>query len=151
MLLCSIDDARMNDLSQKRLARALEWLASTDLSSLELGRNEIDGDEIFANVMSFETSPADSKSFEAHRAYHDIHCVIEGAEIIEIAPVEDCTPLQDYDEKDDFCLYDGPGEVSRVLLRAGDICLTPPADAHKPGCCVGEPAPLRKLVVKVAV
>ena len=151
MLLCSLDDARLNDLSGERLGVALAWLAETDLASLEPGRHEIAGDEVFANVMAIETMPTQDKQFEAHRRYHDIHCVIEGAELIEIAPVEDCTALQDFDEEADFCLYEGPEQVSRLILRPGDICLTPPSDAHKPGCAVGAPAPLRKLVVKVAV
>ena len=38
-----------------------------------------------------------------------------------------------------------------VTLHGGDIVVTPPEDAHKPGCSVDEPAPLKKICVKVLV
>ena len=38
-----------------------------------------------------------------------------------------------------------------VSAGEGDIVVTPPCDAHKPGCSVDGPAPLRKACVKVLV
>ena len=35
-----------------RLAKALDFLAQTDFSALPDGRCDIDGDEVFANVMT---------------------------------------------------------------------------------------------------
>lgn len=151
MLLTTIDHAGLNDVSAPRLAAALAWLATTDLASLENGRHEIMGDEVFANVMELVTAPADSKAFEAHRRYHDIHCVIEGDEVIMVAPLKECVPLTEHDEASDFRLIDCPAHLSVLHLRAGELCLTTPADAHKPGCCLDVPAPLRKVVVKVLV
>ena len=151
MLLTTIDHAGLNDISERRLALALDWLRTTDLAALEPGRHEILGDEVFANVMEFVTSPAESKAFEAHRRYHDIHCVIKGEEVIYVAPLMETVPLTEHDEANDFRLIDYPAHLSALHLRAGEICLTTPADAHKPGCCLDEPAPLKKAVVKVAV
>ena len=151
MLLTTINHAGLNDLSERRLAAALAWLATTDLSSLECGRHEIMGDEVFANVMEIVTAPAESKAFEAHRRYHDIHCVIEGDEVIYVAPLKETVPLTEHDDATDFRLIDYPAHLSALHLRAGELCLTTPADAHKPGCCLDAPAPLKKAVVKVAV
>ena len=36
-------------------------------------------------------------------------------------------------------------------INEGDIVVTPPEDAHKPGCCEDAPAPLKKICVKVLV
>lgn len=151
MLLTTIDHAGLNDISERRLALALDWLRSTDLATLEPGRHEILGDEVFANVMEFVTSPAESKAFEVHRRYHDIHCVIEGEEVLYVAPLKETVPLTEHDEANDFRLVDYPAHLSALHLRAGEICLTTPTDAHKPGCCLDEPAPIKKAVVKVAV
>ena len=149
MLLTTIEHAGLNDVSERRLALALNWLATTDLASLECGRHEICGDEVFANVMEFETVPADSKAFEAHRRYHDIHCVIEGEEVVMVAPLKETVPLTEHDEASDFRMVDYPAHLSIAHLRPGELCLTTPADAHKPGCCLEEPARIKKVVVKV--
>ena len=107
MLLTTIEHAGLNDLSERRLAAALAWLATTDLSSLECGRHEIMGDEVFANVMEIVTAPAESKAFEAHRRYHDIHCVIEGDEVIYVAPLKETVPLTEHDDATDDIRADG--------------------------------------------
>ena len=38
-----------------RVYEALEFIAKTDFSSLELGRHELDGDNIFYNVQELQT------------------------------------------------------------------------------------------------
>ena len=151
MITAALSDRFQNDISGERFAKAFAWLASTDLAALEPGRNEIDGDDIFANVMATTTSAPAEKNYEAHRAYADIHCVIAGEERIGIAPVAACDALQDFDEAGDFSLYTYPDEdATWVVLRPGDFCVTPPADAHKPACCgPAGPAELRKVCVKV--
>ena len=153
MITANLQDIAQNDISGERFARAFAWLAETDLASLEPGRHEIDGNDIFANVMATTTMAPQEKSYEAHRVYADIHYVIEGEERIGTAPVADAEALQEFDEAADFCLYSYPdGDASWAVLHAGDFCVTPPADAHKPACC-GEagPAALRKICVKVRV
>ena len=62
------------------MAKVLEFLSRDDLADIECGRHDIDGDNVFANVMEFETVPASEKPFEAHRRYADIHFVISGVE-----------------------------------------------------------------------
>ena len=152
MLATSLAAASQNDLADSRLARAVAWLRATDLSALPDGRHDI-GDGLFANVMTLTTAAPEAKDFEAHHAYHDIHFVIEGTDLIGVAPVDACAETKPYDDADDYALYTcpDPARVSWVTLRPGELCLTPPADAHKPGCTLGSPARLRKAVVKVPV
>ena len=43
-----------------------------------------------------------------------------------------------------------PSSTTDVVLRAGDMAVLAPEDAHKPGCTLGaEPCHVRKIVVKV--
>ena len=60
-------------------------------------------------------------------------------------------PVCDFNEEDDFGLYANPAREAWVTLHEGDIVVTPPEDAHKPGCCEDAPAPLKKICVKVLV
>ena len=57
---------------------------------------------------------------------------------------------QPFDEGNDFGLYETPEQCTNVVLRAGDLAVLAPEDAHKPGCTLGfEPCHVRKIVVKV--
>ena len=153
MIFTSLSDVAANQLPQGRLAKALAFLSRTDLADLESGRHEIDGDEVFANVQELVTVPAGEKSYEAHRRYADIHYVVSGTELICVAPVGECEPVGEFSEADDFGLFTPGDREASAVLRAGDLVVTPPCDAHKPGCCPAgaEPAPLRKICVKVLV
>lgn len=135
----------------ERLAAALEFLARPDLAELPLGRQDIMGDEVFANVQAYDTVPADEKDYEAHRAYLDIQYLISGGEKILVAPLGDCEAVGEFDGGNDFGLYKGPAHPTVVVMAPGDLCLLTPEEAHKPGCALDGPTPVSKIVVKVAV
>ena len=87
MIAAKLEDAQFGEACAARIAKALAWVAATDMHALEPGRHDIDGDALFVNCMSVTTSLPASKSFEAHHRYLDIHYVIEGEELIGVAPV----------------------------------------------------------------
>lgn len=45
----------------KSIQRVLAYLSEIPLETLSCGRHEIDGDDIFMNVMAFEAQPGESK------------------------------------------------------------------------------------------
>ena len=66
----------------KAIADVCEYLNTLDLEGLELGRHDIT-EQIYMNVMSFDTAPADSKQAELHHKYIDVQVLISGKENIE--------------------------------------------------------------------
>ena len=153
MIFTSLENVAANNLPAERLAAALEFLSQDGLEGLAPGRHEVMGDEVFANVQELTTVPTGEKNYEAHRRYADIHYVISGTELIGVAPVTECAGVAEFSEADDFGLYTPGDREAWVVLRPGELLVTPPCDAHKPGCCPkGEgPAPLKKICVKVLV
>lgn len=151
MIFTSLADVARNDVTSARMAKALEFLARPDLAELAPGRHEIMGDEVFANVQELTTVRPGEKNYEAHHRYADVHYVISGEELLGVAPVRECEPVGEFSEADDFGLYVPGDREAWATLRPGDLVVTPPCDAHKPGCCPGEPAPLKKVCVKVLV
>ena len=152
MIASALATASFDEATAARLARALDWISQTNMAALEVGRHDIVGDEVYANVMEVTPMLPASKQFEAHRRYIDVHYVIAGEELIGVAPVGECPVAQEYAEADDFSLHGDPADAARVtwvLLREGELCVTPPADAHKPACAIGEPARLKKACIKV--
>ena len=78
MLVTPLPTADKNDYLSARMRTAFSFLREADLARLPLGRADIDGDEVFANVQEYDTVPAGQKQMEAHRRYYDVQYVVEG-------------------------------------------------------------------------
>jgi biofilm protein TabA len=134
----------------ERFARLFDFLKATDFSKIADGNYELDGRNIYYMLTSTTTALAAEKKYEIHEKYIDVHYVLKGHESIWYTDVESLAPLTEYDEQKDIRFYkDGPGSES--VLGAEDFIIFFPNEAHKPLCAVGNPAPLRKVVVKIIV
>lgn len=150
MLVTNLAHANGNDYLDQRFAKAYAFLAQDGLDALPLGRNEIDGDDVFANVQEYDTVAVAEKQMEAHRGYYDVQFVVSGQELLQYAQLNGLPECQPFDEENDFGLYETPEQCTNIVLRAGDLAVLAPEDAHKPGCTLGsEPCHVRKIVVKV--
>lgn len=132
----------------QRLAAGFKYLQSADLAVLEPGRVEIDGEQVFALVQEYTSKPMAEGRWEAHVKYIDIQYIVSGEEQIGYANVADLE-MGEYNEAKDR--YVPQGEGSFVKLSAGMFGVYMPEDAHMPNMAVGEPQPVKKVVVKIAV
>ena len=148
MILTTLAEADAIAPVHPRIAAGVRWLRAFD-PALPDGRHDIDGDDVFALVSSYDTSPATEKRFETHRVYIDLQYVAAGAERILHAPAEGLTVETPYDAVKDIAFYAEPKASSSLLMRPGDLAVFHPADAHKPGCMAGGRDAVRKVVVKV--
>ena len=130
----------------KRVQDALACIRSGQLDELEPGRHDL-FDGIYVNVFEYQTK-ADGL-FEAHRGYIDIHYLIEGTELLKIAPVDSLMIEQVYDEQSDSLL--GRADGTPYLLKKGQYMVVLPEEAHLPGIAAGEAQAVKKAVVKVPV
>ena len=102
--------------------------------------------------MAYQTKPTPDVPFEAHRRYIDVQVMVAGEELMEAAAAGPLGVLQAYDEEKDVILFADPAAPSRLRLRAGDVAIFWPEDAHRPALAPGGvPALVRKTVVKVPV
>lgn len=132
------------------LGRVIEFLGSTDLGSLGIGRHAIDGERIYLLIQEYATKPAAEKKWEAHRAYVDLQIVVSGRESMGYAPVGRLDPAQAYNAEKDVAFYDDGGRPeSEILVGAGGFCVFFPTDAHRPGCHAAGESAVRKAVVKL--
>lgn len=129
--------------------RALEYARSHDLSPLEKGRHEVDGDALYFNVAEYTTGPSGEKAYEAHRAYIDVHYMIRGEEQIEVAFVSRME-RGEYQPEGDYLPVSGAA-AARAVLREGDFLVCYPEDGHKPGVQIDAPRAIKKAIFKVAV
>ncbi|KJG10035.1 hypothetical protein UA38_07050 [Photobacterium kishitanii] len=130
--------------------QAINFINSNDMALLENGRYEIDGDRIFANVMSFETQDAANKQGEVHQQYIDFQYLISGEERIDVSlSLAGCIPATDYDSDNDFALVETMPDTSSLLLKPGMFLAIFPQQPHKPGCVITTPMVIKKVVIKI--
>lgn len=132
-----------------RLAAALDWLRTTDLASLPLGKTIIDGERLFALIQEYTPKPSELGKFEAHRRYWDVQYVARGEEGMGWANLSEMTVSESYSQERDVAFFTGSGSFFRV--PTGSFAIFGPQDVHMPGVAPAEkPAELvRKIVVKV--
>lgn len=131
-------------------AEAAAFVATHDMAALEDGRYDLPGGD-YVNVMSYETKARDVAVYEAHDKYADIQMVLCGEECIEVYPREGLGAPIEEDAEADYKLYDGATPGDEFLMRPGWFLTVMPEDAHMPGVAVGESAPVKKAVFKIAV
>jgi biofilm protein TabA len=130
--------------------RAFAWLASHDLASLEDGRFDIDGDEVYALVQSYTTEDRAGRDFETHRRYADIQVLVSGVEIIVYRQAEGLCPVLPYDGGKDFASWRKDGGMD-LVVQSGEFAVFFPEDAHAPKIAAVSPERVKKIVVKVRV
>ena len=151
MLVANLRNATEHNYLSERFKKAYEFLAREDLATLETGRYSIDGTNVFANIMEYNTAPAAEKNMEAHKNYYDVQFVASGEEVLQYAPLESVEEAAPFDAEADFGMYGTPQNLSTIYLSAGDMVVVAPEDAHKPGCTAEAQSHVRKVVVKVHV
>lgn len=132
-----------------RVYTALKFLSETDFTEIDLGRYELDGDNIFYMVQSYDTDPSKTVS-EAHRKYIDIQFMVDGEEIIGVADISSEKELTEAKDENDVWFYNCKTEP--LTLSAGKYMVLYPNDLHCPGVATnGKSLTCRKVVVKVKV
>lgn len=133
----------------KNLDTALTYLETQDLSELLLGRNEVDGENVFINYMNYTTIPEVEGFFEAHLDYLDLHIMIEGEECVAVSHI---STLEEFtrDEESDFVGYKGESQ-SKVLVNSEMALIVYPEDAHMVKIMCKEPGNVKKVVMKIRV
>jgi biofilm protein TabA len=149
MVLDRLDNAAAYQALFPRLRQAFDFLRSADLAGLPQGRHDVAGNDLFALVQEYRTKPDSEGFWESHRKYIDVQYVVAGAERMGYANLATLSVRQPYDADKDLLILDGSGDFFTV--GAGMFTIFAPQDAHMPCLAVGEPAAVRKVVIKVAV
>jgi biofilm protein TabA len=133
--------------ADSRLKRALEYLAAADLNTLEPGRYEIEGAEIFMKVTEGELKREEEASLEVHDKYIDVQVLIAGeVETMGWRERRECrVPRGPFDAEEDIRFFADRPQLF-VGIRPGQFVVFGPEDAHAPMIGRGR---IKKAVVKV--
>ncbi|UMV99604.1 N-acetylneuraminate anomerase [Escherichia coli] len=113
------------------------------------GRYELQGDNIFMNVMTFNTQSPVEKKAELHEQYIDIQLLLNGEERILFGMAGTARQCEEFHHEDDYQLCSAIENEQTINLKPGMFAVFMPGEPHKPGRVVGEPGEIKKVVVKV--
>jgi len=131
--------------------RAVEELAKLANLNPEPGRIEIDGDNMYINVMELEVKSAEEQVAEKHEKYIDVHYLFSGDEIIGWSPQrQEIAPTKAYDDENDYMLYAPAEDEVLLTMKPGMFAVFYPEDIHRPNMGTAGQR-IKKAVVKIKV
>ena len=147
MIFDSLKNSGLYCSLHPRLARAFELIGSTDWTAVEPGIHELDGRDIYVNVMDVDLKRKPDAKLEVHNEYIDIQVLIRGEEESfgwsERRELK--KPLGEFSVENDIQLFDDVPQTY-YTMRPGQFTVLFPEDGHAP--MVGE-GTVRKIIVKV--
>ncbi|MDM3467364.1 N-acetylneuraminate anomerase [Citrobacter sp. Cb041] len=131
------------------LQQALTLAVAANPQEKTPGRYELQGDNIFMNVMQFATQSPEQKKAELHREYIDIQVLLSGEERILFGMTDSARQCEEMHVEDDYQLCSLIADEQAMVLKPGRFVIFMPGEPHKPGCVVKAPMDIKKVVIKV--
>ncbi|QKS47932.1 YhcH/YjgK/YiaL family protein (plasmid) [Paenibacillus cellulosilyticus] len=144
-------DNLSNYLPKPLYAQISKCLENINADSVD-AKFDIDGENVFLRVMSYNTSLRENCAIEAHNQYIDIQSVLVGSEGIDIFERDRLKVKDEYSLDKDVVFFktEDACPITRVSVDPGYFALIFPHEAHKPQVAVGDvPQAIKKFVIKV--
>ena len=148
MVLDKISNKNLYSAIHKDFKQVFEFINSNDLSTIELGKHVIDGDNVFVVVMEYETQDISECKSETHKKYIDIQYMIDGEEQIGVKTLHNETPTTPYNEEGDFMFYTIEN-LPKIQLKQKHFAIFFPDDIHQTMIKIESPKKIRKAVFKI--
>ena len=149
MVSDQIKNAKLYYSLGERIKKGLQYLENTDFSSVETGKYEIDGKNIFVMISEYNSKSLNDAKPESHKNYIDIQFIIEGKEHMGYVPLNGQNESTPYNPEKDVAFYQC--ETSLIEYNAGVFAIFFPEDIHQPGVGISKSEPVKKAVVKIKV
>ncbi|MCD8080239.1 MAG: YhcH/YjgK/YiaL family protein [Bacteroides sp.] len=134
--------ASLNPLFQE----AIDFLTSTDLSTLDIGKIELKARDLVVNVSQTSPKTKEQAKLETHNEFIDIQIPLSGEEVMGYTAGKDCLPADaPYNPEKDITFFEGPAQ-DYITVKPGMFAIFFPQDGHAPGIT---PTGVKKIVVKV--
>lgn len=147
MILDNLQNASIYHNLHPRIAKAFDYLRNTDFSKTEVGKYEIDGNQIFAMVSEYTTKQPENCRPEAHQQYFDIQYLISGVEKIGYVAKSNQPETEAYNADKDIAFY--KADVETIVLPQNYFAVFFPNDLHAPCMHYTDAKQVKKVVVKV--
>lgn len=132
------------------LDTAINFILSHDLSTFPLGRNTVQGNDVFFNSVKARTSAPEGREFEYHRHYIDLHLDLSGSEKVAVT-LDSPIDIGVFNEENDGGLTEVSSQWTIADLKEGGFVMVFPGEPHLPLLPAEEPAEIRKCIFKIRI
>ena len=129
-------------------AQAIEFLRSTDLNALVVGKTVLNDNDLVVNVQQTAPKTKEQAKLETHNVFIDIQIPLSGVEVMGYTAAKDCKPGNaPYNAEKDITFFEGAAD-DYITVKPGMFAIFFPQDGHAPGIT---PTGVKKVIVKVKV
>ena len=152
MILTTVSQLNRFTSLNPNFAKAFAALAELAAAPFMKGRHDVDGDKVYINAAEYDTRPVEVSGMEHHKRYIDVMWMVSGQETIGVCDTSELTEFtMAYSEKDDAALAKLVPVYTEVKIKAGDVVILFPEDAHAPSMQLDGLSHVQKLIAKVEV
>ena len=126
----------------------LNQIAEFNLKNYQKGRFDINDETFFGIGLEYNTKNEIECLWEAHQKYLDIHVILEGEEVINISETSTMKQTMDFDNENDYQLFEGTKQ-HHICLRKGEFLALYPNECHQTAVKLEEASFVKKIVFKI--
>lgn len=131
------------------IRKMIEYLKANDFVNMEPGVYELQGKDLYVQVLDAETGSIEEKKPESHKDYLDIQFLVSGEEKLGFTPYSEKYEVEEYIKERDLIFYKKVENEGFVHAVPGCISVFFPCDIHRPAVAANDPMTIRKVVIKV--
>ncbi len=148
MIIDALKNSELAECLHPAFKLVFDYVKSHDLLQTAPGRIELDGGDVYINVVEPEGKDKSEAVLETHDEYIDIQFPLLGEETFAWKSRSDLTNIRgEYDMKDDIAFYTDEAAFC-FTLHPGEFAVFFPHDGHAP--CIGR-GKMKKAIAKVKV
>lgn len=148
MIIDALENSRLAECLHPAFKMVFDYVKSHDLLHGELGRIELDGENVYINVVETEGKDKSAAVLETHNEYVDIQFPLLSEETFAWKTRSALEQIKEaYNAKDDIAFYSDAAELY-FTIRPGEFAVFFPQDGHAP--CIGN-GKMKKAIAKVKI
>lgn len=141
-------DMKQKLLSNPNYVKALEYIETHDLTVMENGTYEIDGDNLYVNIVDSKLRPREKARLEVHDRYIDIQIPLSGDETFGVKPRSLCAGQDGQMNVEKDIMFFADPVYDLMTVKRGEVVVFAPEEAHAP--LIGD-GMIHKAIFKVKV
>jgi YhcH/YjgK/YiaL family protein len=146
MILDKLTNSGLYESVHPRFKKAFDFLNSTDLAQIPLGKIELEGSDLVVNIVEVDGKTVDDARMETHNNFIDIQVPVSQIETMGWKPTADLKEItQPYNSEKDLTFF-ADKAYNMLQIHPLEFAIFFPEDGHQPGIAQGK---LKKIIVKV--
>ena len=146
MILDTLVNSGLYELIHPRFKQAFDFLNTTDLINLPVGKIELDGSNLFVSVVEITGKTPETARLESHKLYIDIQVPVTAPETMGWLAGDKLKDITEkYNPEKDIAFF-GDKASNLLNVQPFEFAIFFPTDGHQPGIAEGLH---KKIIVKV--